>query len=289
MARQPMTMNIRSSLFTPADSPDMMEKAAGTPADGLIFDLEDAVPDAKKEEARENLQSVIDEVDFDRKRVATRINALDTEYWLRDLEAAVSADVDAVSVPKIETPRDVHVVAQTLSQLSDNPPMISLGLENPTGVFNGQEIAQVAGSYSNVTQIGFGIADYCRSIGAPEITPRVRDFLSHLIIGYASMADLSASASTHLDIDDDDGLRERAERAKELGYHHMSAIHPQQLEIINEVFTPDEGRVEFARKLVNGFDASPKDSLVIDGVFLDTATVDRYRDIIHRYEQHQEA
>jgi citrate lyase beta subunit len=69
----------------------------------------------------------------------------------------------------------------------------------------------------------------------------------------------------------------------------MSAIHPRQLEIINDVFTPDEERVEFARKLVDGFDASEKDSLVIDGVFLDTATVDRYRDIVRRYEQIQKS
>lgn len=282
-------MRIRSSLFTPADSPEMMEKAADTVADSLIFDLEDAVPASKKEEARENLQNALTEVEFGRKRVATRINALDTEYWLRDLEAAVSAGVDSVSVPKVETARDVHVVMETLSQVSDDPPAVSLGLENPNGVFNGREIAQAATTHPNVTQIGFGIADYCRSIGAPEISPRVRDFLSHLIIGYATMADLSASASTHLDINDDDGLRERAERARELGYTHMSAIHPRQLEIINEVFTPDEERVDFARKLVDGFDASEKDSLVIDGVFLDTATVDRYRDIIRRYEQIQDS
>lgn len=282
-------MRIRSSLFTPADSPEMMEKAADTVADSLIFDLEDAVPASKKEEARENLQNALTEVEFGRKRVATRINALDTEYWLRDLEAAVSAGVDSVSVPKVETARDVHVVMETLSQVSDDPPAVSLGLENPNGVFNGREIAQAAATHSNVTQIGFGIADYCRSIGAPEISPRVRDFLSHLIIGYATMADLSASASTHLDINDDDGLRERAERARELGYTHMSAIHPRQLEIINEVFTPDEERVDFARKLVDGFDASEKDSLVIDDVFLDTATVDRYRDIIRRYEQIQDS
>jgi len=284
-----MTIHIRSSLFTPADSPDMMEKAADTVADSFIFDLEDAVPASKKEEACENLETALAEVDFGQKRVATRINALDTEYWLRDVEAAVTAGVDSVSVPKVETAQDVHMVAETLSQLSDDPPTVSLGLENPTGVFNGKDIAQAATTYSNVTQIGFGIADYCRSIGAPEITPRVRDFLSHLVVGYATMADLSASASTHLDIDDDEGLRERAERAQELGYTHMSAIHPRQLEIINDVFTPDEERVEFARKLVDGFDASEKDSLVIDGVFLDTATVDRYRDIVRRYEQIQKS
>lgn len=282
-----MSQHTRSSLFTPADSPEMMEKAADTVADGLIFDLEDAVPASKKETARKNLQDILAENDFGQKQVATRINGLDTEYWLGDLKAAVEAGVDSVSVPKIETARDVHVTVKTLSQLSNDPPAISIGLESPTGVFNGQEIAQAATEYPNVTSIGFGIADYCRAIGAPEINPRVRDFLSHLIIGYATIGGLSASASTHLDVDDDDGLRERAEQAQELGYTHMSAIHPQQLEIINDVFTPSEEQVNFARKLVNGFDASEKDSLLIDGVFLDTATVDRYRDLIERYEQIQ--
>lgn len=287
----------RSALFTPADDPEMMRKAATFDADGLIFDLEDAVPPAKKQVARENLREVVQETDFGDTEVATRIDGLDTEWWLADLSAATEAGVDAITVPKVESATEVATLLRTAEQVvggsapfggdeqvASDVPQFRLTLESPEGVFHGADIATYCRDEPAVTGLSFGIADYCRAIGAPEVSTRVREFLDHLVRGYATIGNLDAFEPVYLDIEDTEGLRETAERARDLGYDGMTAIHPEQIAVINDVFTPSEERVEEARNLVREFDASDRDSLLVDGVFLDTATVDRYRDLIDRYE-----
>ncbi|USZ69604.1 CoA ester lyase [Halorussus salilacus] len=276
-----MTTTVRrSALFTPADQRSMMEKAADTDADALTFDLEDAVAPDRKGLARENLVAVLDEVDFGATEVGTRINAVGTDHWREDVDAAVAAGVDAVAVPMVESVEGVETLLGALDDATDDPPAVRLGFESPAGVFAADDIARRVEDAPEVVGMSFGIADYCREIGAPDISARVREFLEHRIRGCAALGGLDAFASPHLDVDDEEGLRERAESARELGYAGMSAIHPGQLATINEVFTPSDERVAQARRLVRAFDDSDSDSLLVEGVFLDTATVDRYRDVV---------
>lgn len=276
-----MTITIRrSALFTPADQRSMMEKALDTGADALTFDLEDAVAPDRKALARENLKEVLDEVDFGTKEVGTRINAVGTNYWRDDIDATIAAGVDAISVPMVESVNEIEMLLSALRKATDNPPVLRLGFESPAGVFSAADIGRYANDAPEIVGMSFGIADYSREIGAPEISSRVRNFLEHYIRGCAALGDLDAFASPHLDIDDDEGLRQRAKSAYELGYTGMSAIHPRQIATINNVFTPSDERVAQARRLVQAFDESKSDSLLVDGVFLDTATVDRYRNIV---------
>jgi citrate lyase subunit beta/citryl-CoA lyase len=135
-----------------------------------------------------------------------------------------------------------------------------------------------------VTAISFGIGDYSRTIGAPGTPDRVRDFLSHLVTGYASIGNLQPLGTVHPDIADLEGQREMADKFYELGYIGQVAIHPDQIDIINEVYTPGEELVEQARHLIEEYEAVETDSIVIDGVFLDTAIVERYQNILRRYE-----
>lgn len=274
----------RSTLFAPADDPELMEKAAATDADGVIYDLEDAVPEAKKGDARENLRAALSEIDFGSKPVATRINKLESRYWLADLRAAVDAGVDRIAIPKVESTADIATVVRTARQLTSDVPEFSVGLETPQGIFSGVELATYCRDIPEMTGLGFGVADYCRAIGTPEISHRVRDFFSHMIVGYAELGGMTAGAPPYFEIGDLEGLKAEAERARAVGFVGMSAIHPEQIDLINETFTPSEDEVEQARKLVRGFDESERDSIVIDGVFLDTAVVERYRDIVQRYE-----
>ncbi len=275
----------RSALYTPADSPDMLRKAADTAADMAILDLEDSVSGDAKAAAREHLRTVVPETDFGDRRVAARVNAVDTEHWLEDLEAAVAAGVDQVKLPKVESPRDVTLVVEALRHLAAEPPTVALGLETPRGLYAGVDIAETARRLPPVTAIGYGYADYSRAIGAPDLVPRVRDFLAEHVIGFAALGGLDPIASTHLDIEDDAGLREAAESAAELGYVGMSAIHPRQVPVINEVFTPSEERVARARRLVEAFDASDRDAMVVEDVFLDVPIAERYRALLARAER----
>jgi citrate lyase subunit beta/citryl-CoA lyase len=258
----------------------MLRKAVGTDADAFIFDLEDAVHPSKRPTARENVREVISDLDIDRE-IAVRVNAPDTDDFPRDVAAAVDAGADAVALPMVESGRDIRETWATLTALTDEPPVLRATIETPTGMHAGREIA-AACRETGVESLAFGFADYCKAIGSPGTPDRVRERLELLTVEYAAMGGVDPVASVHLDIGDDAGLRRVADRASETGFAGMTAIHPGQLDAINEAFTPDEDAVAQARRLVSAFDDSERDALEVEGVFLDTATVDRYRRLLDR-------
>ena len=270
----------RSALFTPADDVEMLRKAVGTDADAFIFDLEDAVHPSRREAARENLRAFLPDLDVDRE-VAVRVNGRGTDDFPDDLKTAVEAGADAVALPMVESGRNVREAWAALSTLADDPPPLRVTVETPTGMHAGSEIA-AACRETGVESLAFGFADYCKAIGSPGTPDRVRERLELLTVEYASMAGVDPVASVHLDIGDEDGLRRVAERARATGFVGMTAIHPAQVGVINEAFTPPDDEVAQARRLVEAFDASERDSLEVEGVFLDTATVDRYRRLLER-------
>lgn len=271
-------------LYTPADRPEMMRKAADTDSDACIFDLEDAIPKSKQDAARRNIRDVVEEVEFGGKEIYVRIEKPDTEHWLEDLETAIDAGVDGISVPKVESTYDIHLVTEFARRKTSDPPRFRIGIETPEGVFSGSEIARFCKDVPLVTSIGFGAADYCRAIGTPEINDDVKEFMAHVFVGYAALGDLDAYASGTLEIDNLDRLRSLLEHQHALGYVGATCIHPKQVPVINEVFTPNEREYERARKLVDAYEDSTGNSLVVDGVFLDRATARRYEGIVERYE-----
>lgn len=270
----------RSALFTPADDADMLRKAAGTEADALIFDLEDAVPPDAKETARENLRTAVPDLDLDRE-VAVRVNARGSGEFAADVAAAIEAGADALVLPMVESGAEIRDAWSALTALAADPPPLRTIVETPTGMHVGAEIAAACRETDTVS-LGFGFADYCKAIGAPGTPDRVRRRLELLTVEYAAMGGVDPVASVHLDVDDEAGLRRVAERARETGFLGMTAIHPGQIETINEAFTPEAEELAQARRLVEAFDESQKDSLLVEGVFLDTATVDRYRRLLER-------
>jgi citrate lyase subunit beta/citryl-CoA lyase len=270
----------RSALFTPADDAEMLRKAVGTDADAFIFDLEDAVHPSRRGTARENLRAFLPGLDVDRE-VAVRVNGRGTDDFPHDLKTAVDAGADAVALPMVESGRDVREAWAALAALTDDPPPLRVTVETPTGMHAGSEIA-AACRETGVESLAFGFADYCKAIGSPGTPDRVRERLELLTVEYAAMADVDPVASVHLDIGDEDGLRRVAERARATGFVGMTAIHPAQVGVINEALTPPDDEVAEARRLVEAFDASDRDSLEVEGVFLDTATVDRYRRLLER-------
>jgi len=273
----------RSVLFTPADDPEMMRKATATPADAVVFDLEDAVPTDHLSAAREHLRTVVPDIDTD-VEVGVRINGVGTEWWLDDLRAATHAGVDAVLVPMVESPGELTTLAAALDTVSAASPTVRLAIETPTGLLAVERIATRAADIPAVTGLSFGVADYARALGAPGPSDAIRDRLAFRISTVAAAYGLDAFASTHLDIDDDEGLQRVAESSRALGFDGMSAIHPRQLSIINDAFTPDEERVARARRLVAAYEDADADSIRVEGAFLDEATVAHHRATIERYE-----
>lgn len=284
-----MTDNLRRSfLFTPADDTDMMRKAADSDADAVIFDLEDAVNPAAVPDARENVRSVVRDgaTDFGRTEVCVRVNGIATDDWLEDVRASADAGVDAIMLPMVETPAELRTVAEVLRQITTaaERPEIIVNVETPTGLFASNAIAETGGSLDAVTALSFGVGDYTNAIGATGASDSVREFLSHVTVAAAATGGLAPIYTIYQDYHDPDGLREVAEFARELGYVGQPAIHPSQIDVINDVFTPSEEEVERARELVSAFEESERDSISEQGVFLDTAIVEQYRTVIDRYE-----
>jgi citrate lyase subunit beta/citryl-CoA lyase len=281
----------RSFLYTPADDREMMAKAADSAADAVIFDLEDAVPDDAVADSRENVAALLGDTDFGRTEVCVRINGFQTERWEADLEAAVTAGVDTVVLPMIEKPSHLDAAVEVTSEAdadesgSGEIPEFIATIETPTGLFAVDDIAATGGELEAVTGLSYGFGDYTRVIGATGRPDRIRDLLSETVVSAAALGGLDPIATVYQDFSDTAGLREEAAACREIGYVGQKAIHPAQLDVINDMYTPTTEEVEKARRLVDAFDADERDSLVVDGVFLDTAIVEQYRTVLDRHAE----
>jgi citrate lyase subunit beta / citryl-CoA lyase len=276
----------RSFLYTPANDIDMMKKAAGlNAADAVIFDLEDAIPDDAVADARENIKSILQDTHFGQTEVCVRTNGFQTRDWETDLHAAVAAGVDTVILPMVERPAHLDQATQVAESAAGEIPEFIVTIETPKGLFTADKIASRGGSLAPVTGFSFGFGDYTRAIGAVGKPARIHDFLSEIIVSAAAIGGLDPIATVYQDFTDTTGLREQAKECREIGYIGQKAIHPSQLEVINEMYTPTPKDVEEARHFVDSFDASDRDSLVVDGIFLDTAIVDQYRTVLNRHDE----
>ena len=263
----------------------MMENAADSDADGVIFDLEDAIPSNAVAESRTRIAEVTQDVDFGSMEVCVRINGLQTDSWLADIDAATTAHgVHTVAVPMIETPAQLETVVAVTRTLDGRTPEILATIETPHGLDAAANIASHAANLEPVTGLSYGFGDYTKAIGAVGRPESIRESLSLRTIEAASLGGLSPIESVYQDYRDTDGLRKYAERASDVGYVGMKAIHPDQIPVLNDVFTPTTSEIDRAKRFVESFDDTDRDSLVVDGVFLDTAIVDQYRTMLARYE-----
>jgi citrate lyase subunit beta/citryl-CoA lyase len=272
----------RSFLYTPANEPSKMRNALQSMADGVTFDLEDTVPNDDVPSARDAISDVLVDEDTAGTEIAVRINDLTTDYWLEDLKTAVAVGADTVRLPMVESARQVHTAVTAARTFDGRTPAMILTLETPAGILSGREIVENCAELEEVSGISTGIGDYAQAVGA-EPSHEIRRFLDHKIIAIAAICDLSPIASVYTDIGDLDGLRKLAVDSRDIGYIGQSAIHPDQISVINDVYTPSLERVEQARRVVEAFDNTASDSITVDGEFVDTPIADRYRRLLERY------
>ena len=269
-------------LYTPADDRSMMEGAAETAADAVIFDLEDAIPDDAVSAARNRIITVFEENDFSEIETCVRINGLQTGAWLEDTLAAVEAGVDAISLPMVEQPHHLQTAVRVATDAPGSTPEFIPTVETPQGVTNVNAIAKAGRTLAPVTGLSFGFGDYTNAVGATGRPERLRDELEQTTVCAAALGGLAPLESVYQDYTDEEGLREVARRARAIGFVGQKAIHPSQIEVINEMFTPSAEEVQQAQRFVDAFDNAGRDSIVVDGTFLDTAIVNQYRTVIAR-------
>lgn len=273
----------RSLLFTPGDRPEMLRKATGTKADVLVFDLEDAVSPARKDEARDSVRSVLADPDFNPEaEVCVRVNPT-TVAADEDLDGVLSPDarLDSVMLPKVDGPDDIETLARLLNEHGRDLPIIAL-VETAAGVLHAEAIADADATDA----LFFGAEDLSADIGASR-TPEgdeVAYARQHVVLA-AAAAGIEAIDTVFTAIDDVDGLRAEARRAVQLGFDGKPAIHPSQIDPINEAFIPDDEELDWARRVLDAQQAADADDrgvFAVDGQMIDEPLLRRAKRFVER-------
>lgn len=257
----------RSCLSVPGSSPKMLTKAPTLPADMVFMDLEDSVAPLAKEEARGNVIDALKNNDWTGKTVVVRINSIDTQWAADDLKTIVETAgsyLDCVMVPKVQHAHEVHFVDHMLRMIETNTGLdkrigIEAQIETATGLRNVHEIAHAS---DRLETLIFGPADMSASLGLPTVTAGLPmpgypgdhwHWVLETILVAARDAGVQAIDGPYLLIKDLDGFREMAMRARALGYDGKWALHPGQIDVLNDVFTPGQEEYDKAEAVLDAY------------------------------------
>jgi len=284
----------RSVLSVPGHVEKMHDKALTSGSDAVMLDLEDSVPVDNKVDARGRIIQSLRSRDWSRKTVLYRMNGLDTPFGYRDLLEVVEAAgpvIDAIVVPKINHPGDVHFVSRMLDGIELNKGWTKkIGIEASIETAIGLEaVSEIARAGDRIQTLVFGVADYSASIGArlvslsghgekeAEIYPGHRWHFAMSRIAMAAKANgLQAIDAPYGNFKDPEGLKQGASMACALGYDGKWAIHPDQIDIINQTFSPSREDIERARKVLDAHHLATMKGLgavAVEGRMVDQATV----------------
>lgn len=270
-------MGRSSILFAPGDQPEIMRKAVQSEADVVAFDLEDAVAPSNKQTAREAVRDVLDDVGTDG-RICVRVNPI--EHGASDDLATVLSGThpDSVMLPKTESATNVTTLTRLLSERDADLPVLAL-IESANGVLQADEIAAAAGTDALL----FGAEDLTADIGATRTSEGMEVlYARERVVLAASAADVDAIDTVYTDFGDTDGLREETEFAIELGYDGKMAIHPDQVSIINDAFTPNQSDIEWAERVLAADEQTESGVYEVDGEMIDTPLIKRAERILER-------
>jgi citrate lyase subunit beta/citryl-CoA lyase len=266
----------RSLLFSPGDRPELLRKGPESGADIVCSDLEDAVSPERKPEARAGLVDLLSAPAFDPDcEVCVRINS-EWAAAAADLEALLGADadlrLDSLMLPKAESAAGVEWVAEEMGRWDAEPPLLAI-CESAAGVLHAEEIAD----HEAVDALLFGAEDLSADIGATR-TREGREVLyarEHVVLA-AAAAGVDAIDTLVTDIEATDHLAEDTRFGLELGYDGKMCIHPAQVTVVNEAFTPDADRVEWARRILEAAAEAEREGrgvFRVDGEMVDAPLV----------------
>lgn len=274
-------MGRRSLLFSPGDRPEMMRKAPTTGADVVVFDLEDAVAPARKDDARAAVAALLSDAGFDPDvEVAVRLNAGSTAA--ADVDALPSdGRLDAVMVPKASDAGDVTAVAEMLADRGLSVPVLAL-VETAAGVLSAREIAAALPTDA----LCFGAEDLTADLGATRTDEGTEVLYAreHVVLA-ARAAGVDVLDTVYTDFGDTGGLAEESAFAATLGFDGKAAIHPAQVSVINDAFTPDADAVAWAERVLaarDDADADDRGVFEVDGEMIDAPLVARAERILAR-------
>lgn len=297
----------RCQLFGPGSRAEIFPKMAASPADVINLDLEDSVAPSDKEAAREAVARAATEIDWGRKTLSVRINGLDTPWWHRDVLAVAASGerVDRIMIPKVGSPQDVYAVEALLAAAEAEagrarPIALEVIIESAAGIAH---VEAIAAASPRLVAMSLGAADFAASMGMATtgIGGTQEDYYM-LREGARYWADpwhwaqaaIVAACRTHglLPVDgpfgdfgDDEGFRAQARRSAVLGMVGKWAIHPKQVRLANEVFTPPEEAVREAREILQAMEDAKRGgagAAVYKGRLVDIASARQAEGIVRQ-------
>ncbi|MFP4321740.1 MAG: HpcH/HpaI aldolase/citrate lyase family protein [Anaerolineales bacterium] len=258
----------RALLFMPGDDLRKIEKGAGLDVDAIIMDLEDGVAPAQKPQARETIFRALDMLAFGSKEKLIRINPIGSGLAHADFEATIAARPDGYVIPKVESASQLRAFAGWLEvaerQLNDTAHAISILalVESAQGIVR---IAEIAQATRRLSALVFGAEDFASSIGAQRTANGDEvAYARGALITHAKAFGLQAIDTPYVALNDPEGLQNEAHRAAAWGFDGKLAIHPAQVPMITQAFTPAEAQIEQARALLAAFEAHQQSGV---GVF----------------------
>ena len=277
----------RSFIFVPGNRENMLERAKSFKADVIMVDLEDSVPSREKASARDMAKDWVPALSRQGQRVMVRVNSLDTGLTRSELETLVSPDLYGISLGKVESKWNIRDVDRMLSAIE---PLAGVGLgstkvvawaETASALVDARDIAV---SSQRVIALAFGAEDFTNDMGIERSDSGDEVQVPRSLVPVAARAANVASLdSPFVAFQDPEALRADAQKARQMGFTGKHAIHPAQLDIINEVFSPAPDEVAYARRVMDAWDkaeAEGRGSLALDGRMVDVPVVKRAQNLL---------
>ena len=283
---------MRSKLFVPASRPELFAKALAGPADALSFDLEDAVQESRKDEARRTLAAFLAQAGPrpGGKLVIVRVNGLSTPHFEADLAAVTGPAVDMINLPKPESPDEVRTAAHALARQErarglERPVGILANIESPRGL---RRAGEIASADPRVMGLQLGLGDLFEPFGIDRADAAAVHAIQVAVRLAAAEAGVWACDTVYGTVSDPDGYTREATAARRLGFIGKSCIHPSQVPLANGVFRPTNAEIAAALRVVEAAreaEASGMGAFLVDGRMIDLPFIERARTILSAARQ----
>ena len=280
-------MQFRSLLFVPGNKESMLRKARNFRPDAFVPDMEDSVPDSEKANARNTIGGFLPELAATGIPVIPRVNALDTGWTADDLAAVVGPHIHGISIGKVHVPDDVHKLSELLDGLENQNGLetgrikLFLWLESAKAIVHCYEICSAS---PRIEGVAFGGEDFTHDMGIERLEDESEVAVArNLLCIAARAAQVQALDTPYFRFRDEEGLRDNCAKAKQFGFKGKFAIHPAQIEVINESFSPSEAEIEYAQRVVAAFEGAERvgrGSTSLEGKVIDVPVVKRARALL---------
>ncbi len=257
----------RSFIFTPGLKPEMFPKAISSGADMVCIELEDGIAIKDKDEARKNTFKALETLEVKSGvELVVRVNCQRTKFGLMDLEAVVSSktNVKAIMLPKVKTPDEIIFIDDMLTDCGLNTDLHVI-METNEAL---ESIYDIAHASKRIVALYFGGVDMAAELRVPNEYNNLIYARSRLVHAGASVG-VDVIDVPYLDLEDMDGMKKEAELVRDLGFTGKGSIHPKQINMLNEIFTPSKEEIIKAKRIVDQFNESDTGLVVIDGKLIE--------------------